>query len=257
MLSPLSEFQAKVELELKVLRFRLRNLNRKSFKCPICGYYGPFFDVDLPIGVSVEHERCIRCRGWTRHRLQKLVLDKIFKDYDASDKRILHFAPERFFQQKFQQQFQDYVSADIAMTGVDVQCDMTNLPFKDAEFDVVCACHVLEHIKDDFKAISEIRRILRPNGIAILAVPIIGKKTIEYPEPNPHEWEHVRAPGEDYFERYANFFSAIEQYRSIDFPEIYQLFINEDRSVFPNEFCPLRPTIEGEKHIDYIPVCYV
>ena len=255
--SPLAALRAKTDLELKVWKFRLANLRKKKFKCPVCGYYGPFFDVSLPIGVDVKDERCIRCRSWTRHRLQQLVLNEIFADYDLSHKRILHFAPEKFFQVWFKKQFQDYVSADIAMAGVDVQCDMTNLPFADAEFDVVCACHVLEHIKDDLKAISEIRRVLKPDGIAILAVPIIGQKTIEYPEPNHYEWEHVRAPGEDYHERYLNFFSVVKQYCSTDFSDSYQLFINENRAVFPNEFCPLRPTILGDKHIDYISVCHV
>ena len=256
-LSPLAALKAKANLELKILKFRLTNLSKRRFKCPICDYYGPFFDVSLPIGVDVEHERCIRCRSWTRHRLQQLILNEVFEEDNISNKRILHFAPEKFFQAFFKKQFQDYVSADIAMEGVDVQCDMTNLPFKNAEFDVVCACHVLEHIKDDLSAIAEIRRILKPGGIAVLAVPVIGKKTIDYLEPNPHEWEHVRAPGEDYYERYLNFFSAVKQYRSTDFPDIYQLFINENREVFPNEFCPLRPTILGKKHIDYISVCYV
>ncbi|MBP0019358.1 MAG: class I SAM-dependent methyltransferase [Cyanobacteria bacterium SBLK] len=257
MFSSILEFQAKAQLELKILQFRIKNLRKQNFKCPICGYHGPFFDMSLSIGVDVEHERCIRCRSWTRHRLQQLVIDEIFKNYDPTHKRILHFAPEHFFQKQFKNKFKDYTSADIAMEGVDVQCDMIDLPFKDAEFDFVCACHVLEHIRDDIKAISEIRRVLKPNGIAILAVPIIGKQTIEYPEANPHEWDHVRAPGEDYFERYAQFFSEVKQYRSTDFPDIYQLFINEDRSLFPNDRCPLRPTIQGNKHIDYIPVCYV
>ena len=42
---------------------------------------------------------------------------------------------------------------------------------------------------------------MKPNGIAILPVPVIVKKTIEYPAPNPNEANHVRAPGYDYWDR--------------------------------------------------------
>ena len=69
--------------------------------------------------------------------------------------------------------------------------------------------------------------------------------------------DHVRCPGEDYYDRYLQFFSVVKQYTSTDFSDINQIFIYEDRTVWPNEPCPLRPPTEGEKHIDTIPVCYV
>jgi SAM-dependent methyltransferase len=47
----------------------------------------------------------------------------------------------------------------------------TELPFKDAVFDVVMASDVLEHIHNDVAAAAEIARVLRPRGIAIITVP--------------------------------------------------------------------------------------
>jgi SAM-dependent methyltransferase len=47
----------------------------------------------------------------------------------------------------------------------------TNLPFRAAVFDVVVASDVLEHIEDDLEAVSEIARVLRPGGAAIISVP--------------------------------------------------------------------------------------
>ena len=47
----------------------------------------------------------------------------------------------------------------------------TDLPFRDGSFDVVMASDVLEHIEHDHKAVSEISRVLRPGGSAILSVP--------------------------------------------------------------------------------------
>lgn len=48
--------------------------------------------------------------------------------------------------------------------------DVCNIPF-DAEFDVIGAFDVFEHIEDDEKALSEIYRALKPNGVMILTVP--------------------------------------------------------------------------------------
>jgi SAM-dependent methyltransferase len=176
---------------------------------------------------------------------------------NASNLKMLHFAPESFFRAFFSRRFGHYETADLSMKGVDYNVDLQQLPFDDRSYDFVFASHVLEHIPDDEKAISEISRILRPDGIAILPVPIVSENTIEYTEPNPNESYHVRAPGFDYFHRYNPYFSRVEQFSSDSLPYKYQLFTYEDRSVWPSKECPLRPPMLGEKHIDIVPVCYV
>ena len=143
------------------------------------------------------------------------------------------------------------------MKGVDYNIDIQELPFENETYDFVYASHVLEHIPNDEKAISEIRRILKPSGIAILPVPLVAQKTVEYPEPNPNESGHVRAPGYDYFNRYRQYFSRVEEISSESLPSIYQLFVYEDRSQWPTKECPLRSSMEGKKHIDIVPVCFV
>jgi SAM-dependent methyltransferase len=47
----------------------------------------------------------------------------------------------------------------------------TQLPFRPITFDLVVASDVLEHIEDDLAAVSEIARVLRPGGAAIVSVP--------------------------------------------------------------------------------------
>ena len=47
----------------------------------------------------------------------------------------------------------------------------TQLPFRENSFDVVMASDVLEHIEQDREAVSEIARVLRPGGAAIISVP--------------------------------------------------------------------------------------
>ena len=49
--------------------------------------------------------------------------------------------------------------------------DIVKLPYQDETFDLVSALDVLEHVKNDDVAISEISRIIKKGGIAILTVP--------------------------------------------------------------------------------------
>jgi SAM-dependent methyltransferase len=184
-------------------------------------------------------------------------MNNLLRDVNAARSRMLHFAPEDFFRKVFANKFGQYETADLHMKGVDHKVDLQKLPFDDASYDFVFASHVLEHISDDQQAISEIRRILKPNGIAVLPVPLVAEKTVEYPQANPNETYHVRAPGFDYFDRYERSFSKVVKFSSECLPKTYQLFLYEDRSYWPTNECPLRPPMEGEKHIDIVPVCYV
>lgn len=49
-----------------------------------------------------------------------------------------------------------------------LRADATKLPFKDSSFDKVLMSEVIEHIEDEKKALFEIRRVLKPNGLLIL-----------------------------------------------------------------------------------------
>jgi SAM-dependent methyltransferase len=46
-----------------------------------------------------------------------------------------------------------------------------SLPFTDASFDLVTGLDVVEHLDDDVAGLREIRRVLRPDGRAVLFVP--------------------------------------------------------------------------------------
>lgn len=50
--------------------------------------------------------------------------------------------------------------------------DIINLPFEKNFFDLVVAIEVLEHIKDDKKAFSEIGRVLKSKGHFLFSVPL-------------------------------------------------------------------------------------
>lgn len=52
-----------------------------------------------------------------------------------------------------------------------VLADINDYPAKDESFDLIFFNHVLEHILDDEKALSEVFRILKKGGLCILGVP--------------------------------------------------------------------------------------
>jgi len=249
-------YQRQLPSRISLSLFLLLNLNKERFNCPVCGYHGPFKDIQPPSGLR-KHAKCPKCNAHERHRIQYLVVNSVLKNKNTTALKMLHFAPEPIFKELFSRRFGQYETADLNMRDVDHNVDVQDLPFEDQCYDFVFASHVLEHIPDDEKAISEIRRVLKPEGIAILPVPLVAEKTIEYPGHEPLEAHHVRAPGLDYFERFDRYFSKVDQISSDMLPGRYQLFVYENRSLWPTEECPLRPPMQGEKHVDIVPVCYV
>jgi len=170
---------------------------------------------------------------------------------------VLHIAPEPFISGHLKSISASYLSADLYNENADRREDATNMSFPDGSFDLVYCSHVLEHIKDDRAAIAEIRRVLSPQGIAILPVPILADITVEYSAANPHEAGHVRAPGFDYFDRFRKVFQTVDMWSSADFDPLYQLFLYEDRSHWPTPTMPHRPPSIGLKHLEYVPICRV
>jgi SAM-dependent methyltransferase len=67
------------------------------------------------------------------------------------------------------------------------------VPFDDERFDVVTAFDVLEHIEDDAATLMELRRVLRPKGTLLLAVPAFPFLWGPQDEISHHYRRYVRA----------------------------------------------------------------
>jgi SAM-dependent methyltransferase len=56
--------------------------------------------------------------------------------------------------------------------GIAVTGDITQLPFRDGEFDLIAAFDVIEHVDDDHQVFRELNRVLRDGGTLIFSVPV-------------------------------------------------------------------------------------
>ncbi len=124
---------------------------------------------------------------------------------------MLHVAPEPGLERIIRENKNiGYVTTDLQMkNGVDARANLTDLPLGSDAFDLIYCSNVLEHIKDDAAAMSELARVLRSGGLAIIQVPIKGDKTLEDPTITTPEdrdcffgqHDHVRYYGRDIKDR--------------------------------------------------------
>lgn len=200
-----------------------------KYKCPFCGYHarklnpiGCDFKVIYEkeiIGCGRRFAGCIKCGSTDKERLVFTYLKNNIDFFSNTNKTILHMAPEPNLSKQFlAHKFKEYICGDYFAPGYEnaypsyVQnINILNIPYSNEYFDVVICNHVLEHVEDDLKGMSEIYRVLRKGGFAILQVPIsyVTDKTYEDPSiSDPAEREkvfgqrdHVRIYGLDYFDR--------------------------------------------------------
>lgn len=182
----------------------------KNVECPIDGRtYRKF----LPYGrlVSRKNALCPSSLSLERHRLMWLFL-KNKTNFFTQKIKLLHIAPELCFMKIFESMGNlEYTTGDIESPLATVMMDVHDIPFEENTFDVVFCNHVMEHVENDLKSMSEIYRVLKPGGWAIIQSPVYPEieKTLEDPsitDPLDRERvygqnDHMRKYGRDYGSR--------------------------------------------------------
>jgi Methyltransferase domain len=212
--------------------------------CPCCQAHLRRF---TPFWLDPTPEReCPVCRSLERHRLIWLYMNRKTDLFDGNQKKMLHVAPELQLSRLFQKaEYIDYLSADLSAVNAMVQMDVTDIHYADNSFDVLYCSHVLEHVPNDRRAMREFRRVLKPNGWAILQVPITAGITSEDPAViTPEERErffgqddHVRQYGSDYKDRLieAGFSVVVDEFvRELEAGSIRRFGLKRDEDVY---FC--------------------
>jgi SAM-dependent methyltransferase len=191
-------------------------------QCPFCnhrfrrfladpGEPSPLFSQVQVIGGGPFHDAiCPFCRSFERERHVYLYL-KLMTRIFIDPIRLLHVAPERNLAPILANQKNiQYTSGDLAPNRGQIRIDLTAIDLPNESFDVIICNHVLEHIPQDRQAMSEILRVLRPGGWAILQVPlapgILTREDSTVVDPRDRlrlygQHDHVRLYGRDYPQR--------------------------------------------------------
>jgi predicted SAM-dependent methyltransferase len=161
---------------------RTRNFGLQ-YQCPMCRahlkaflpggeHHAVLTEKTIVGGGCRSNAVCPICGCWDRERLAYLYL-KNRPHLLSKSTKLLHVAPELNLGLWLRSKVElDYVSADRSMDNVDLNIDLTKIPFPNSTFNAIICNHVLEHIPNDRTAMAELFRVLKPDGWAMLQVPI-------------------------------------------------------------------------------------
>lgn len=130
---------------------------------------------------SRENYSCPVCGAYDRDRLMIAFLEEVQPERGEM-LRMLQVAPSPAIE-RYGLGREDilYESTDLMMSGVTFQADLQHMDMVDDEtYDIIVCSHVLEHVEEDAKAMGELHRILKPEGVCLVLVPlIVGKQDTE------------------------------------------------------------------------------
>src|SRR2546423_5358952 len=173
-------------------------------ECPCCGWRGrKFFDY-IEMGYVARNAACPSCDSHSRHRaLFVWVKDR----YRLSDKQgvALVLAPEKALAPMWAEAttLRTYKIDIDPSRGVNVQADVSQMPFISESVNLIWCHHVLEQVKDDRRAMSEFHRILksRTGDLVISAGLSESETTREFGYSNKALSGNRRSYGRDFVKR--------------------------------------------------------
>jgi SAM-dependent methyltransferase len=166
--------------------------------CPICG--GRAFEPG-PRGrmaLSGVLPRCAQCKSLERHRVARVVFDRLGPEHFAGWSAI-QFSPDPTVDPAWFGSFELSVYGEA--NGIDIQ----SIDRADGAYDYVGCSHVLEHVGDDRKGLNELLRITSPRGLLYLGIPDpFGEEPVtrDWGFPKPDKHGHWRVYGPDVVHRF-------------------------------------------------------
>lgn len=169
------------------------------------------------VGGDVEQCECPWCGSIDRERHLLMYLRESGLLEQVRDSQVLHVAPEKRIQQLvLGLQPAVYCRGDLMHAPtIDTRFDLAALPFASDSFDFVIANHVLEHVDNVEESLSELVRVLKRGGTAVLQTPYSPMLSTTFSDPNItseaarfHAYgqeDHVRLFGSNIVELFASY----------------------------------------------------
>jgi SAM-dependent methyltransferase len=136
-----------------------------NFKCNICGKNLRKF-----IRLKDGEKLCPNCGSISRSRRLWEILNSGFVNENI---KILDFSPSRHLYRILKIITGiEYVSSDLSGNFIsDFQFDITDIASENDVYNLIICYHILEHIENDYQAINELFRVLKPGGTCIVQTP--------------------------------------------------------------------------------------
>jgi SAM-dependent methyltransferase len=202
----------RIRLIMLKMQFKSLGMTGDRFYCNCCR---KSFSRFLSFGnIPRENACCPWCHSLERTRVLLAYLERETNLFRI-ERKVLHFAPEWIIRKRFRKSGnrRGYYSADINPALADHVADIMQIPFPEDYFDCVICSHVLGHVPDEKKAVSEMYRVLKPGGEALVMTVIDPENPGTYENPaltTPEERlsaygeaDLLRLHGKDFAERLA------------------------------------------------------
>jgi SAM-dependent methyltransferase len=156
-------FLTRNELVIRLIYYQFYRGGK--YHCPIC-------DRRLRKFIELENHDllCPSCGSLARNRRLWDIIDGRFLSQPI---KMLDFSPSRCIYRKLNKLPSiNYVSSDFSGEFMaSKHYDITKIDVRTETFDLIICYHILEHIEDDSKAMSELYRVLKKGGSAIIQTP--------------------------------------------------------------------------------------
>ena len=223
----------------------------------VCNFCGTIFQRSGPD--HSEFLACPYCNAIARERVAyHAMLHEISKEHgtpplffnrakELSQIRLLECSP-RFHPNRrsiYERTLKKYMASDFDMSAhrADIQMDLTNeqdvAPLEQA-FDVILCSHVLEHIPAYHTALANLQRMLAPNGLLVLQVPLLESQY------TPVTWDEFHGDNTRVYHRFGfDLVAEMEPLFSQVIPRVGRLnFTITSPEIKPDKYVTLEPYID-------------
>jgi SAM-dependent methyltransferase len=167
-------------------------------ECNICGSVEFVPGPNNRLSASGILPRCARCHSVERHRIGRKVVTAIRDRERFRRLDLLQLSDDPVVARGW------FATVETSVYGGVNSIDIQNIERPDARYGFIVCSHILEHVPHPRRALRELTRVLRPDGLLFLAYPNPWQLavTIDWGFPEPAQHGHYRLFGRDFEAEY-------------------------------------------------------